>query len=134
MNDNPSENPVEGENVKDAFHQLGENLLKTLQAAWDAPERKKLTQEIETGLTDLADTVRREVNNFNDSPTGQRLKTDVTDAYHGVRTTVTETSLREDLLKALSKVNRELENVATKLNKTEVGENPSQPSDPSKEE
>jgi hypothetical protein len=111
-------------------------LMKTLQAAWEAPERKKLTQEIETGLTDLADTVRNEVNNFNESPTGQRFRSDVSDISQGVRKTVSETSVREELIKALNVINRELENVATKLNRTGAGENPSEPpvSPDSKEE
>lgn len=137
MSDNPSDNPTgtpgEGEHIKDAFHQLGENLVKTVHAAWDAPERKKLQQEIETGLSDLAETVRREVDTFNESPTGQKFKTDVSDIYQGVRTTVSETSLREELLKALNVVNRELENVASKLSRTSTSEASTQPTEPGEE-
>ncbi len=33
MNDKPSDT----ENVSDAFHQLGENLMKTVRTAWDTP-------------------------------------------------------------------------------------------------
>jgi hypothetical protein len=125
MSDNPSGN----ENIKDAFHQLGENLVRTVRAAWEAPERQKLQQEIETGLSDLADTVRKEVNTFNESPTGQKLKTEMTDLYQGVRTTVSETSLRDELLKALNVVNKELESVAAKIKRAEVGESQAQPAE-----
>jgi hypothetical protein len=127
MSDKP---PSDSENIKDAFHQLGENLMRTVRAAWEAPERQKLQQEIETGLSDLAETVRREVDTFNESPTGQKLKSEVTDIYQGVRTTVSETSLRDELLKALNVVNQELESVASKLKRAEAGEKPEEPSGP----
>lgn len=128
-----SDNPSDSENIRDAFHQLGENLLRTVRAAWDNPERKKLQQEIETGLSDLAETVRKEVDTFNESPSGKQLKSDVAEVYQGVRTTVTETSLREELLKALNVLNQELETVASKLNPSEKEDKTSQPSKPTEE-
>ena len=124
-----SDKPNDTDNISDAFHQLGENLLRTVRSAWETPERKKLQQEIETGLSDLAETVRREVDTFNESPTGQKLKSDVSDAYHGVRTTVAEANLRDELLKALRTVNQELDNLATKLNRSEAADKASQQSE-----
>ncbi len=119
-----SDNPSNDESVSDAFRLLGDNLLKTMRSVWDAPERKKLQSEIETGLADLADTVRKEIDSFNESPTGQRFKSDMSDLHERVRSTVTEASMREELLKALRLVNAELEKAASKLERSESEENP----------
>ena len=117
-----SDIPPKQENLTDALHKLGENLIQTLQAAWDSPERKKVTQEIEVGLNDITSTVKQEVEHFNQSPTGQQLKSDVEDLRARVRSGETEAQLRQELLKALDLVNSELEKAASRLRKTETTE------------
>ena len=117
-----SDIPPKQENLTDALHKLGENLIQTLQAAWDSPERKKITQELEVGLNDISSTVKQEVDHFNQSPTGQQLKSDVEDLRERVRSGETEAQLRQELLKALDLVNSELEKAAARLRKVETPE------------
>ena len=120
-----SDNPSNEEDLTEAFRKLGDTLLKTVRTVWDAPERKKLQSEIETGLSELAETVHKEIETFNDSPTGQRFKSDMSELHERVRTTVTDTSVRDELVKALRLVNTELEKVASKLDRSEPeGESP----------
>jgi hypothetical protein len=114
-----SENPQNNESLSDAFHKLGVNLVKTLRSAWDTPERKKLQQEVEESLVSLSATVKNELDTFNESPTGQRLKADVEDLRQRVRTGEAETQVRQEILKAIQLVNTELENAAARIRRTE---------------
>lgn len=110
-----SEKTPHEENLTSALHRLGENLVQTLQAAWESPERKKLQQEIEEGLNDITQTVERQVEDFKQSPTGQQLKADIDDLRERVRRGEAEAQLRQELLRALQTINTELEKVAARL-------------------
>lgn len=109
------EKPPDEENLANALRRLGENLVQTLQAAWESPERKKLQQEIEEGLNDITQTVERQVEDFKQSPTGQQLKADIDDLRERVRRGEAEAQLRQELLSALQTINSELEKAAARL-------------------
>jgi len=111
MEDKP--NPEES--LADEIYNLGQNLIQTLHAAWDRPERKMLQQEIEEGLSDLAQTLQQEADSFVQSPTGQRMKSDLEELHQKVRTGEAETKIRSELLEAFKVVNTELQRVATRL-------------------
>jgi len=111
MEDKP--NPEES--LADEIYNLGQNLIKTLHAAWDRPERKMLQQEIEEGLSDLAQTLQQEADSFVQSPTGQRMKSDLEELHQKVRTGEAETKIRSELLEVFKVVNTELQRVATRL-------------------
>ncbi len=119
-----SDQPPQEENLADALHKLGENLVQTLQTAWDSPERKKLQQEIEAGLNDITQTVKRQVDDFNQSPTGQQLKADIEELGERVRSGEAEAQLRQELLKALKLINTELEKATDRLRKVGGSETP----------
>ena len=111
MNDEPNS---EG-NLTDEFRTLGRNLLNTLHAAWDRPERKNLQQEIENGLSELMDTLKSEAGNVASSPTGQKVKMEAEDLRQRVQTAEVDTAIRSELLKALQTVNAELKKAATRM-------------------
>lgn len=119
-----SDQPPQEENLADALHKLGENLLQTLQTAWDSPERKRLQQEIEAGLNDITQTVKRQVDDFKQSPTGQQLKVDIEELGERVRSGEAEAQLRQELLKALKLINTELEKATDRLRKVGASETP----------
>ncbi len=129
MNDNlPPE-----ESLADEFRNLGKNLADALRAGWESPERKRLQQEIESGLTDLGATLKREVDNFASSPTGQQLKTDVEQLHERVRSGETQEKVRQELLNALKTANAELQRVINQWSapRTDASQNetPSEPTD-----
>jgi hypothetical protein len=105
MSDTP---PQPQDSISEEFRRLGQNLIDTLRAAWDSPERKRLHQEVSEGLDELAETIRIEVDTFEESPTGQRLRSDVEDLRQRIRTGEVETQLRDEMIKALRIVNDEL--------------------------
>lgn len=113
-----TENPQNEGKISDEFRTLGENLLKALNSVWDSPERKKLQQEIEDGLNQLATTLRSEASTFNESSTGQQLKSDFEDLRQRVRSGEAEAKAREELLKALKLINAELDKVTSRWSGT----------------
>lgn len=107
-----SEERAPEENLADEFRTLGKNLLEALRSAWDAPERKRLSEELESNLNELSATLRKEMDEFRESPTGQRLKDDLDDLGERVRSGAAESRVREELLAALRAANQELSKVA----------------------
>lgn len=110
-----TEGPKFEDNLTDEFRTLGQNLLNTLHAAWERPERKKLQQEIEDGLSELVNTLKDEADTFASSPTGQKVKTEAEDLRQRVQTGEVDTAIRSELLKALQTVNAELKKAAGRL-------------------
>jgi len=96
----------------DELRALGANLRAMLHAAWESDERKRAQQEIETGLEDLARTLKSAGQEFSASPTGQRLKADVHDLHERLRTSQVDVRVREELVAALRRVNDELDKAA----------------------
>lgn len=94
------------------FHELGKNLQGILRAAWESEERKKLQEELRLGLSDLGNMVNQAANEFQSSPTGQRIKEDMEDFQQRVRSGEVENKVREEILSALRMVNSELEKVS----------------------
>ncbi len=106
------ENSPSEENLADEFRTLGQNLVKSLNALWQSPQRKRLQDEIEDGLHTLMTTVKAEAAEFSQSPTGQRLKSDLEDLQHSLQNSQVEAKVRQELLKALRMVNAELEKMS----------------------
>jgi hypothetical protein len=117
MSDNPTPeiepepNVVEGK-LTEELGSLGRNLIGVLRAAWERPERQKLQQEIEGGLTDLGNTLRKEAKAVSDNTVTQRVKSEVEDLGSRVRSGQVEAKVRDELIGALHIVNTELSKVA----------------------
>lgn len=109
------DSPKPEENLTEEFRTLGRNLLGTLQAAWDRPERKNLQQEIESGLSELVNTLKNEAGTIASGSTGQKVKSGAQDLRQRVQNGEVDTALRSELLKALQTVNAELKKAATHI-------------------
>ena len=103
-------------NLEEEFRTLGDNLVQTLKMAWDSPERKKLQQEIESGLSTLGKTIKNEAETFSQTPGGQRIKEDVDDLRQRIETGKVEEKMRQEIITALRTVNSELQKVIDRLN------------------
>jgi hypothetical protein len=106
-----SENPIPDESLGDEFKNLGKNLSDLLRTAWDNPERKRVQQEIETSLNDLGNLIKREAESFSESPTGQRLKSDVEELGERVRSAETREKVRKEVLDIMKNANAELQKI-----------------------
>jgi hypothetical protein len=111
-----AENQTPEGNLTAQFRELGKNLTDVLRAAWDQPERKRLQQEIANGLSELGSTLKEETEKFTESPTGQRLKTDVSNVTQRVQSGEMETRVRQELLSALQTANQRIQEAIDRLN------------------
>lgn len=116
----PKEVP-EGE-VTQEFRRLGDNLTEVFRAAWESTERKKLQSEIEAGLTELGASLNKAVLEARQSPTGQRLETEVKEFGERVRSGEVEAEARKNLLSLLKELNSKIEKAAEPASKTAGGE------------
>ena len=106
-----TENTPPEENLADEFRNLGKNLAEALQSAWDNPERKRIVEDVETNLNELGNTLKREAEHFVESPTAQRLKSDIEQLGERVRSSETQDKVRQELMKILQTANSELQKV-----------------------
>ena len=91
------------------FHHLGDNLKKMFVNAWESEQRKTLQTEIEEGLSELGDTLKKTADEIQESETGQRIKSEASDFRDRVRDGDVEQKVRSDLTTLLHKLNTELE-------------------------
>lgn len=121
------------ENLTAEFRKLGQNLVDTLRTAWNRPERQKLQSELESGLKELEETLRRETAHLVESPTGQRIKEEVEDLRERIRSGQVEAKARQELLKALQTVNAELQKLLSRLSSSQPSDEAPQAPPPEKE-
>lgn len=114
----PSQTEPSPGNLANEFTMLGKNLKELLQTAWESEERKKLQQEIESGLSQLGKSLTQAVGEFKESPSGQRLRADVDDLHARVRSGEVEAEVREKLAGILRKVNADLEKATPRQTET----------------
>ena len=95
--------------------ELGNNLKDILQTAWESEERKKLQGEIESGLSQLGESLNQAVDEFKESPAGQRMRSDAENLRTRIKTGEMENEIREDLLSVLRTVNAELQKATRKV-------------------
>jgi hypothetical protein len=117
----PRQKPPETD-LTEELGNLGKNLVGILHAAWERPERQKLQQEIEVGLTELGSTLKKEAKVVSESQVSQRIKTEVEDLGNRVRSGQVEARVREELVGALHVLNAELEKVTNLLAATATPE------------
>lgn len=110
--------------ITEEFRILGKNLVDAVHSAWDSPERKRLQGEIERGLSEFQNSVSEEIEHWSESPTAQRMKSDVKEAADRVRSSEVEKSIRQELITALKSINIELEKVSSRWS---AGETDSEP-------
>ena len=106
-----TDNPRPEGNLEDEFQALGQNLVAALRAAWDTPERKRVQEQLITGLNELGTSLKHEADNFSTSHAGQQIKSSVEQVGERIRNAETQEKVRQELLNALKSANNELQKV-----------------------
>ena len=101
--------------LADELRVLGENIKNFVRALWESQERKRVQQDIETGLAGLGASIGQAANEFQQSQTGQRMKEEFEEIGERIRSGEMETALRNDFLGALRTANLELEKALNKM-------------------
>ena len=94
--------------ILEELRELGRNLGALLQSAWESEERKKVQQEIETGLKDVSKSLQ----DLASSQTGQTIKSDLNELHERLRTGDVEAKVRAEVLSALRLANDGLKKAA----------------------
>jgi hypothetical protein len=128
-----TEQPQPEDNLAEEFRSLGKNIVEVLRSAWEAPERKRLQQELEDGLNELGSTLRREAEHFSSSPAGQQFKSEVQDFGERLRSGEVETKTREEMLKAMQMANAELQKIIQQWSAGQDKQPPAEPAAPEAE-
>ena len=106
-----SENKPGEESLKEEFQILGRNLVEALRSAWEAPESRRLREEVSSGLSDLGATLKREADSLTSSPAAQKVQSSVDEVGERLRSAETQEKVRRELIGALQTVNSELQKV-----------------------
>ena len=114
-----TEIPSAEENLAEEFQTLGKNLVEALRAAWDLPERKRVQEQVMTGLNELGSSLKREADNLASSPTGQQIKTEVNQFGERIRSAETQAKIRHEVLAAIQTANAELQKVIERWSTTD---------------
>jgi hypothetical protein len=99
--------------LSDELRALGENLRSIFQAVWDSDDRRRLQQEMETGIGALAESLGQAARDFAESETGKQMKQDAREFGERVRSGEVESKVRQDLTAILRKMNEELGQAAS---------------------
>ena len=116
--------PQQENNIAEEIHNFGQNLLTIFRTAWDNPERKRVQQDVEKGFGELGQAIQREAEYFAESPTGQRLRSDVEKMGEQLRDSDTQEKIRTEILSILKNANQELQKVVDTLTPEDVSEQP----------
>ncbi|MBN2148932.1 MAG: hypothetical protein JW726_16205 [Anaerolineales bacterium] len=121
MSDQPSpESERPASEIVEELRMLGQNIKDALSTAWQSDERKKVSQEIETGLAELGTQLSQAAKDFADSPTGQTLKADVEDFNQRLRSGEVESKVRNEVLGVLRTVNLEFRKATQRSSQAEA--------------
>lgn len=93
---------------------LGDNLKDLLRSIWESEERRRMQQEVETGLQDLGTKLDQAVTEFRESPSGKQFQVDVEELKARVNSGEVAAEIRAGVLEALRSVNAELSKAAPK--------------------
>jgi len=107
------------ENLQEEFNTLGKNFLKAIQGAWDRPERKRIENEIASGLESLSSSIKKEAENFSDSPAGHKMKSDIDELGKKIKAKDAHKRIRKELLNILKNTNLEIEKAIEKISDEE---------------
>jgi vacuolar-type H+-ATPase subunit E/Vma4 len=117
-----SENEERKSRLAEEFERLGSNIQLALQSAWESDERKRLAAELKQGLRTLSEAVEDRAEEIAESPAAERIRGEVDEFAENVRSGELIRQLREDLAKALDKVNAEIEKFAGSRQETPPAE------------
>jgi hypothetical protein len=106
-----SENRSDEENLRQEFEALGKNLVEALRSAWEAPESRRLREEMTSSLAELGVTLKREAEFLANSPAAQQARQGVEQVGEKLRAPEVHQKVRTELVSALQNLNQELQKV-----------------------
>jgi hypothetical protein len=115
-----SDVPPSEESLRQEIEALGKNLIGALRSAWEAPESKRLRDEMTGGLSDLGSTLKREADYLASHPATQQMKEDVGQFGEKIKAPEAQAAVRRELMSVLQSVNSELQKVIDRWSAAEA--------------
>jgi hypothetical protein len=109
------------DNLSQEFEALGKNLIGAIQSAWEAPESKRLRDDMSSGLGDLVSTLKREADNLAAHPATQQIKNDVSHLGEKMKAPEAQAAVRHEVFGALKAVNSELQKLIDRWTTADAG-------------
>jgi hypothetical protein len=100
--------------LSEELRQLGVNLKEALRSAWESEERKKLQEEIETGLQSLGSELQKAADEIDIQGIGREVKGGIEDANQKIQSGEFGNKVRAELLGVLQTINTELRDARSK--------------------
>lgn len=110
-----AEQPEPDDNIAAEFRNLGRNLVNAIQTAWDAPERRRIQEDLLNGFNEVGTALKREAEQVSRSEKGQQLKRDFEELGEKLRSSEIQDGLRRDLIGVLKAANSEIEKVISRF-------------------
>ncbi len=98
--------------VVEALRNLGEQLSRTVKAAWESPQRQEIEQEIRQGMKELATEVDKAFKEVKQSPAGQRVREEATEVKSNIESGEAARRARNSLSQGLHWLSTELAKLA----------------------
>ncbi len=108
--------------LADELRVLGDNIKDFLHFLWESQERKRVQKDLEAGLSNLGASLNQAAAEFQQSPTGQRVKEEFEEISERVRSGEMESTIRRDFLSALKTANIELQKAIDKMASSQKSE------------
>ena len=110
------------ESLRDEFATLGKNIRNAFTGVWESEERKRISSEIESGITEVGDAISQAAIDFRESESGQQVRADVERIADDIRTGEMREKFERDLVSILRSFNAELEKATENLTETSAEE------------
>lgn len=110
-----AEEPQAERSIADELAKLGEQLAAAAQRAWDSDERRRLQNEITTGVQRFGQELSDAVSKAAESDQAKELKTRATRVAEDVQKTDVIEEVRKGLLVGLEAINRELSKLLERM-------------------
>jgi transposase len=103
-----AEDPMAKDPLREEFDKLGGNLRSVIQGAWESEERKRASNEVQSGLSQVGDAIAQAAKDLSEDPTAQKLRQEVDEIAERVRTGELAEKVRVELIDVLQQVNERL--------------------------
>lgn len=105
--------------VVEALRNLGEQLARTVKAAWESPQRQEIEQEIRRGMKELATEVDKAFKELKESPAGQRVREEAVEVKSTIESGEAAWRARNSLASGLQWLSTELSKLADQFQPAE---------------
>ncbi len=113
-----SEEPTAERSIADELAKLGQQLATAAQKAWDSDERRRLQNEVTTGVQRFGQELSGAVNKAAESDQAKEFKTRATRVAEDMQKTDVIEEVRKGLLVGLEAINRELGKLLERMEST----------------